>query len=115
MSDVRQMVSIRHLMGSDEVPESVIAETSGGLANIYFHQVAASQRAAMLESVLERLRQVPFAKVWRREELPAKWGYDAPGRTGDLVLSMDKGYTFGWGEGLTIAPVESDAEYPRHA
>jgi predicted AlkP superfamily pyrophosphatase or phosphodiesterase len=113
MSDVRQMVSIRHLMGGDQVPESVIAETSGGLANIYFNQVAASQRAAMLESVLERLRRVPFAKVWKREELPAKWGYDAPGRTGDLVLSMDKGYTFGWGEDLTIAPVDSDADFPR--
>ena len=37
MSDVRQMVSIRHLMGGDEVPESVIAETSGGLANVCFH------------------------------------------------------------------------------
>ncbi len=113
MGDVTHVVSVRYLMGGDEVPESVIAETSGNLANLYFHQVPASQRAATLEAVLERLRKVPFAKVWRREELPAKWGYDAPGRTGDLVVSLDKGYTFGWKEGLTMAAVQSDPDFPR--
>ena len=118
MSDVTHVVSVRHLMGDDvlpedAVPETVIAETSGGLANIYFHQVPASQRESVKERALANIRGFPFAKAWRREELPTKWGYDAPGRTGELVVSLDKGYTFGWREGLTIASVESDAEFPR--
>ncbi|MGD9633121.1 MAG: alkaline phosphatase family protein [Pirellulales bacterium] len=113
MSEVKQVVSVRHLMGGDAVPESVIADTSGGLANVYFHQVPASQRAALEEQVLKRVREFPFATAWRREELPAKWGYDAPGRTGDIIISLDQGYTFGWRDGLTIAPVDSDHDFPR--
>jgi predicted AlkP superfamily pyrophosphatase or phosphodiesterase len=117
MSDVKQMVNIRHLMGddlpADDVPESVIAATSGGLAHLYFHRVAASQREAVKERVLARLRKVSFGKVWTREELPAEWGYDAPGRTGDLVFSMDQGYAFSGRDDVTIAPVDSDTEFPR--
>jgi predicted AlkP superfamily pyrophosphatase or phosphodiesterase len=113
MCDVEHVVSIRHLMGGDEVPEPVYAATSGNLAHIYFHRLPASQREAERERVFERLQKVPFAKVWRREDLPAKWGYDAPGRTGDLVFSMDRGYVYSWKDGVTIEPVTSDPEYAR--
>lgn len=113
MSAVEHVVSVRHLMGGDAVPESVVAETSGGLANLYFHQVPASQREAVAAQVLKKVRGFPFATAWRREELPAQYGYDAPGRTGDVVISLDKGYTFGWREGLTIAPVDDDRNFPR--
>jgi predicted AlkP superfamily pyrophosphatase or phosphodiesterase len=113
MCDVEHVVSIRHLMGGDEVPEPVYAATSGNIAHIYFHRLPASQREAERDRVFERLQKIPFAKVWRREDLPAKWGYDAPGRTGDLVFSMDRGYVYSWKDGVTIEPVSSDPEYAR--
>jgi hypothetical protein len=113
MSAVENVVNVDHLMGDDAVPEAVYAATSGGLANIYLNRVPASQREAVTEQILASVRKFPFATAWRREELPAKYGYDAPGRTGDIVVSLNKGYTFGWREGLTIAPVGDDRNFPR--
>lgn len=113
MSAVEHVVSVEHLMGIEEGPESVIATTSGGTANIYLHQAPASQRAALAEKIVANVRKFPFASAWSRAELPAKYGYDAPGRTGDVVISLDKGYTFGWREGLTIAAVGDDRDFPR--
>lgn len=113
MSTVEQVVNVDHLMGDDAVPEAVFSATSGGLANVYLNRVPASQREAVKEQILANVRKFPFAGVWKREDLPAKWSYDAPGRTGDLVISLDKGYTFGWREGLTIAPVADDIKFPR--
>ena len=35
-----------------------------------------------------------YLKCWTREELPEKWGYNNPTRTGDIVVSLDPGYYF---------------------
>jgi len=113
MSAVERVVNVDHLLGGDAVPEAVYAATSGGLANVYLNRVPASQREAVTGQVLANIRKFPFVAAWRRNELPAKYGYDAPGRTGDIVVSLDKGYTFGWREGLTIAPVDDDRNFPR--
>jgi hypothetical protein len=104
MSDVTNVVNLRYLMGSD-VPESVEGEASGSVANIYLYHVPASQREKVGEQILAKLRAVPFAKVWKREELPKEWEYDAPGRTGDIVVSLDQGYDFSSKEDVTIAPI----------
>ncbi len=42
-----------------------------------------------------KLRGLPFARVFRREELPPDWHYAHPTRVGDLVIVLAKGYTFG--------------------
>lgn len=112
MSAVEHVVHARHLLG-DDVPESVFIATSGGLAHVYFNRVPATQRETMANQVLEHVRKFPFATAWHREELPAKWQYDAPGRTGDVVISLAKGYTFGWRDGLTIAAIDDDRGFPR--
>ena len=63
---------------------------------------AADARATVLAGWEEKLRALPFLKVYRRETLPDAWGYRHPTRTGDLVVFCERGYTFDHSAAATV-------------
>ena len=72
--------------------------TSGSVAHIYLLQPDTEEaRRSQVDAIVARVSEVDFADVYRREELPAAWGYDHPQRTGDVVISLHTGYTFNRG------------------
>lgn len=44
------------------------------------------------ETAYNRLRQLPHVRVWKKEEIPARYHYGSNARIGDLVLLPDLGY-----------------------
>ena len=51
-------------------------------------------REAVIAGTLARVRSQKFAKAWRREELPKEWELNHPTRVGDIVMVLERGYTF---------------------
>lgn len=110
MAPVKTLVNLRKLIGRADVPDSVVALSAGSTANIYLNKLAEPERERIKRDIVTRLKEVPFAKYWTKEELPPEWNYAHGTRTGDLVVSLDAGYDFsGRGEQVTAA-TDSDAK-----
>jgi predicted AlkP superfamily pyrophosphatase or phosphodiesterase len=109
MDTVKTLVNARKLIGGADVPDSVVVDTSGSLANVYLNDVPGPQRDAVKQAIIARLKDAPFVKFWLREDLPEKFAYANNSRTGDIVINMQAGYDFSTHiDGIT-APAESDA------
>ncbi len=61
----------------------------------------------MKKSILEHLKAAPYLQTWLREDLPAKWSYANPTRTGDIVVSLAPGYDFSSKDITAPTPAES--------
>jgi hypothetical protein len=81
---------------------------SGSVAHVYLDYVEPkAKRAALAGQLVTTLRRHSFLHAYRREELPVEWGYAAPGRTGDVVVSLAPGYLFVDQPGPPIRPVDA--------
>ena len=119
MSEVHTVVHPLLLAGVDreeEREEKVLVMASGTLAHVYVHGIAdEAERERRLDAVIRSVAPHAFATVYRREELPERWGYAHPTRTGDLVITLPAGYTFGRRlEALTGTPAEARASLGMH-
>jgi predicted AlkP superfamily pyrophosphatase or phosphodiesterase len=106
MSTIHHTVNPYELTGvsrQDADGKQAVLVTSGSVAHVFIlDQGDADARQQRLQEVYETASQHDFADVYRREDLPARWGYAHPTRTGDIVLSLKPGYTFNRGtRGLT--------------
>ncbi len=110
METIEHLCSLKHAMGrwNTPDPDPVRALWSGSLANIYLNDVPGPQREKVKQSILENLRKCDYMKVWTREELPEKWGYNNPTRTGDIVVSLNPGYYFSNHDYPEPVPVTKD-------
>ena len=112
MDDIHTLVSLRGLLGEAH-GDDVRSVTSGSVGNIFLDFVSDPEaRDALRELMLQQLNRHDFVHAYAREELPADWAYDCPGRTGDIVVSIDPGYFFSEAPGPTpgppIRPVDPD-------
>jgi hypothetical protein len=106
MEDIHTLVSLRGLLG-DAHTDDVRSVTSGSAGNIFLDFITDPEaRVALRELMLERLNRHEFVHAYAREDLPADWAYDCPGRTGDIVVSIDPGYFFSEGPGPPVRPVD---------
>jgi hypothetical protein len=109
MDDIHTLVSLRGLL-ADAYTEDVRTLTSGSVGNIFLDYVTDPEAKRVLRSyILEKLQRHSFAHAYAREDLPAEWGYDSPGRTGDVVVSIDPGYFFSESPGAPIRPVDPES------
>ena len=110
METIKTLVNLKYLMGRSDIPapDPVRADWAGSLANIYLNDVPGEQRDTVKKSILDNLRQAPFLKCWAREELPKKFGYANPTRTGDIVVSLAPGYYFTKNDIAAPMPAESE-------
>lgn len=119
MSEVHTVVNPLLLTGIDreeEREQGILVMSSGNLAHIYLHAIEEeTARQERIDAVVEAVSQHDFATLYRREELPERWGYAHPTRTGDLVISLPAGYSFGRRlETLTGTPEEARSPIGMH-
>jgi hypothetical protein len=93
MAPVETLVSAQTLLG-DALPKDAMVLTSASFAQVYLNKVPAAERSAAVRAMLERLKGKPYLKAWSRETLPAEFEFVHPERTGDVVISLVKGYAF---------------------
>lgn len=108
MSEVHTTVNPYILTGvsrEESDGEQALLITSGSIAHVYFlDQGNERERLRRIRRAYRTAAQHDFVSVYRPHELPERWGYLYPNRTGDIILSLDKGYTFNRGTpGLTGA------------
>jgi predicted AlkP superfamily pyrophosphatase or phosphodiesterase len=73
--------------------EGVNLSTGGNVGDIFFAKNM-PDRDAVIEAALTEIRKQDFAKAWKREDLPKEWELAHPTRVGDIVVVLERGYTF---------------------
>jgi hypothetical protein len=75
--------------------EGLLITHGGPVAHLFFSSSnTAAQRRSYEQKLRQKLRDYPFAKLYRKDQLPPQWGLEHPTRTGDLVIVLDLGYAF---------------------
>ena len=112
MSNVADDANLERMLGLRHGQKEITLETGGGIGNIFLDQVPPAERGAQAAALLEKLQAYPFARAYRRAELPPAWSYANPARTGDIVVVLSRGYTFN--RGVTLPVVDAaHAEGPK--
>jgi len=94
MSEVHSMVNPFHLLGVDGRRDVTIVN-SGNVANVFLDKIEPeSARQAMVRHMTLAAAEHDFAQTYPRGATPERWGFEHPTRTGDLIVVLDKGYTF---------------------
>lgn len=94
MSEVHSLVNAAAMLGLEST-RGIRIVTSGNVGAVFLNEYEpASDREAQMERMIDAAAEHEFARVFRKGETPAEWGYEHPTRTGDLTLVLDKGYTF---------------------
>ena len=95
MSRVDKVVNAEKLLSLSHGQREITVEAAANLANVYLDRVPAGPaRETRAAGLLDALHAYPFARAYRRPDLPAAWGYAHPTCTGDLVIVLPKGYAF---------------------
>ncbi len=94
MSPVVADANLELMLGLPHGQKEATVVTSANVANVFLDQTPAADRDARVATFLERLKAYPFARAWRRADLPPTWNYANPTRTGDIVVVLSRGYTF---------------------
>ncbi len=106
MSAVHTLVHPVRVLGLEGLDEGLVLLTSGSIANLHLAEIEdPGQVEALGRHVLQRAAELPFLEAYRREDLPERWDYAHPHRTGDIVLSLSPGHTFSRRPGRGTAPV----------
>ncbi len=106
MSPVHHLAHIDRISGV-EGRDDVITVTSGNIGHIFLNLVESDEERTRLESeILASLGSYDFARAGRRNELPERWGYNHPTRVGDIVVTLDTGFTFSRRVDADVEPVE---------
>jgi len=94
MSTVHSAVHPRILLGLEDRREIEVI-TSGNIGNVYLDNIeSAAERQALTESILSKAGAHHFAQAYLREDVPERLGYAHPNTVGDVVVIIDRGYTF---------------------
>lgn len=93
MAESHTMVNLQNLVGLGASPALRLV-ASGTVGHVFLGDDDARRREAVSRAILERVNGHAFARGWRREELPERWAYAHPSRTGDLVVTLEPGYVF---------------------
>jgi predicted AlkP superfamily pyrophosphatase or phosphodiesterase len=119
MSPVRFIVNAERLLGIDRHDPDFHVTTTGNVGHVFLDPVkfppATELRTAKLREFRERVAGAgPDFRAFPRDELPKSWSYAHPTRTGDLVILLPRGYTFGVPKTSEIVvDATSDPSYPK--
>lgn len=94
MSAVHTLVNLRRCAGLP-ARSPVRLVTGGNVGHLFLNRIDdPAARATMRADLLAHLRAHDFITVYERDNLPARWRYRHPHRTGDLVAILPRGYAF---------------------
>ncbi|TVP79179.1 MAG: alkaline phosphatase family protein [Puniceicoccaceae bacterium] len=74
--------------------DDITIVTSGSIGHIFFDFSEGKVTGQEIANVVAALNAFDFIDAYRREDLPEKWDYAHPYRTGDIVASLTPGHTF---------------------
>ncbi|MFA9478014.1 alkaline phosphatase family protein [Phycisphaerales bacterium AB-hyl4] len=105
MSPVHTLVHPYRLVGISRDREDITVVTTGNVGHIHLDQLEdEGERRAIIAAALAAGDEHDFVRVWQRDDLPDRWQYNHPTRTGDVVMVLDTGYTF------SVRPAEVTAD-----
>lgn len=91
MSRVEYAVNIDLLIGYNQ---SEIEIVTGGNIGHVFIDPNMKNRDDVINQIITNTLKHDFATIYKREDLPKKWGFQHGDRTGDLVIVLDSYHTF---------------------
>ncbi len=95
MSRVDWLVHLEKLAGIEDAAD-VVTTSSGNVAHLFFDDPQIADRNPQrLHDMVKRVGEQPFAQAYRAADLPRQWQLAHPSRTGDIVIVLKQGYTFG--------------------
>jgi predicted AlkP superfamily pyrophosphatase or phosphodiesterase len=94
MSPVHTLVNLRRCAGlPSRSPIRLV--TGGSVGHVFFNRIEdPREREARRNELVKNLRRFEFMEVYTRENLPERWQFRHPHRTGDIVVTLPRGYTF---------------------
>jgi predicted AlkP superfamily pyrophosphatase or phosphodiesterase len=93
MEEVKYGVNLELLLDfSDKINYKLAA--SGPIGHLFFSKTEMSQKNKTFRLLANRLKDYPFVKMYEKNKLPKRWGYNHQTRVGDLVFVLDKEYCF---------------------
>ncbi|MEA3187423.1 MAG: ectonucleotide pyrophosphatase/phosphodiesterase family er 5 [Chthoniobacter sp.] len=105
MMDISNFFNLKKLLAPIVGKAAVTLLTAGPLANIHLDLIPAGEdRDALQAKIVAALKPYDFLRVYKRGEMPAKWSYEIPQRTGDLIVLLPNGYTFDAGAPEIVTP-----------
>lgn len=100
MSEVHTLVHLGYLAGIEDA-DDVETMTSGNIGHVFIrddgddeNEQTEDQRKEHIEAIVEHIDAHEFARAWTQDDLPEHWKYTHESRIGDIVVVLDKGYTF---------------------
>ena len=106
MSNVDEDANLEKMLGLAHGQKEITLETGGGIGNVFLDQIPAGpERDARAAALLETMKAYPFAKTYRKADLPPAWDYGNTTRTGDIVVVLPRGYTFNRGATMAVEDI----------
>jgi hypothetical protein len=91
-------INLKRALNIPDAGGDVTIVTSGPVANVYVsRRLPEAGQATRVDGIVSMLATKPYASrlhVYRRNELPAEWGYNNPQRVGDIVVVCEAPATF---------------------
>lgn len=67
---------------------------TGPIGQVYVDEVPPKDRPQVLSTLMKTYRKIPYAHAYLKKDLPKHWGFAHPSRVGDIVITLDPGYSF---------------------
>ncbi len=104
MAAVHTMVHPERLLDVERA-EGIELVSSANIAHLFFTDQG-DTRHGRIEAAVAAAEAHEFARAWPRDQLPQRWDYAHPARSGEVVVVLDSGYTFSRRIDRTTAPVD---------
>jgi ectonucleotide pyrophosphatase/phosphodiesterase family member 5 len=95
-----------HLLSRLDVNSKISVIGRGAVGQVYFDKFSAAEKQQWMAQLKKEYRKHSFVKAFERSELPAEWGFSHSTRTGDLVVVLEKGYSFSDAAPRTVVAVQ---------
>ncbi|CAN5647925.1 ectonucleotide pyrophosphatase/phosphodiesterase [soil metagenome] len=102
MSPSKGVLKLDDVLGKG-TEHNLHAALTGPVANLFLDDVAMPGRAKVANDIVQRLRGDRRIRAWTRDNLPKRWHYAYPTRTGDVVAMLDVGWSWKSSEAATKA------------
>lgn len=93
MSPAKKLLKLDDVLGKG-TEKDLHAALTGPVANLFLDDVPWYVRRATAEAIVKSLREHPAIQAWTRADLPQRWQYAHPSRTGDIVAMLDVGWSW---------------------
>ncbi len=92
MEPINTTVNLDRLLGGD-LSHGIKIFTSGPIATIHLNGLPEDERAARAQAIVDKLNTNSYLTAWKAADVPAKYHLSDPTRVGEVVVSLQPGYS----------------------